>query len=216
MENFMDALWFKIVDLVEMTAAGLDLLFEPLHVLGPAAAISAIALAAVCVSKLLDWALPHTRRQRELEAEFNRLYRLRQEALDCGDPEKGKYLARNIDQAEMNGVYYNLFFEKLMRNLMTTYLPIFSFLAYVNEAYSPAALTAKFGISSVMTLPSLSGEAVAAGGVFWYLASVVAIFILWFAGGLLYGKMRRKNDAPEKRHSGPGPLTRQTASGSIG
>ena len=40
---------------------------------------------------------------------------LRQEAMACEDREKGKALARNIDQAQLNKAYYDYFFEGFVK-----------------------------------------------------------------------------------------------------
>jgi len=82
---------------------------------------------------------------KKLQKEFHHWYKMRQEALKCEDPAKAKLLAKNIDQAKLNKLYYDYFFEGLMNNLATLYLPIFILLAYVNEAYRSSNLSKLFG-----------------------------------------------------------------------
>ena len=99
-----------------------------------------------------------TKRYEKLKKEFAHWFKLRQEALACEDGEKGKLLARNIDQGKLNKVYYDYFFEGLLKNLLTIYLPVIIMAAYVNEAYQPNRLMAKFGEAYVFRIAGSDGE----------------------------------------------------------
>ena len=59
--------------------------------------------------------------------------------------EKGKALAKNIDQAQLNRVYYDYFFEGLMKSFITNVLPILVAASYVTAVYTPSALMQRFG-----------------------------------------------------------------------
>ena len=144
MEEFLDILWLKIVVGVQFAKHILDVIFGPLNALGPAFAIAIIALITVVITKFLSKRFK-TRRYKELRKQFEYWYGVRQEAQKCADPDKAKLLAKNIDQAKLNKLYYDYFFEGLLNNLATLYLPIFILLAYTNEAYRSSNLAKLFG-----------------------------------------------------------------------
>jgi len=123
MEDLLDGLWFKILDFTHYVANFLDLIFAPLNFFGPAVAISTIAFITVILTKILT-KIFKTKRYQKLQMEFSHWYNIRQEALKCEDYDKGKRLAKNIDQAKLNQVYYNYFFEGFMLGIATKYLPI--------------------------------------------------------------------------------------------
>jgi len=149
MENFMDAVWLKLMVLLHSAGKIIDLILTPLNPLGPAAIILILVIVTVAATKLLS-KVYKTKRYIKLEKEFKYWFNLRNEALANQDYEQGKALAKNIDQAELNKVYYNYFFEGLLNSLLTKYLPIFTMLAYVNEAFKTENLMKVFG--SVLAL----------------------------------------------------------------
>ena len=177
MDALMDTAWLKIVDFVGMLKTGLDWVISPLNALGPAAAVFVIALAAVIIAKVLTRTIK-TQRYADLKKEFQHWYHLRQEALKCDDSEKAAMLAKNIDQAKLNKVYYDYFFEGFMLSLVTKYLPILSFMAYVNDAYNPQNLVSLHGRSYLFKFGA-SGDPVLVGSVFWYLVCILSIYISW-------------------------------------
>lgn len=174
----MDSLWFKIEILIHHVKAFLDLIFGPLNALGPAPAIFIIALLTVLLTKLLS-AKFNTRRYKMLTEQFQYWYNVRQEASKFEDHEKAKRLARNIDQAELNRVYYDYFFEGLMKSLFTKYLPIFLMLAYVNDAYASGNLMKHFGREYIFQIPRSAGDPVRVGAVFWFAVSLFIIYMVW-------------------------------------
>lgn len=178
MEDALDSIWFKIVSLIHYLKTSLDVIFAPLNSLGPAFAIFIIALITVLIAKFLTKHFK-TKRYKQLQKEFVYYYNLRQEALKCEDREKGKLLAKNIDQAELNRVYYNYFLESFLSGLLTKYLPIFSFLAYVNEAYRPENLLKLFGRDYVFKFSNFGGEEILVGAAFWFVISILLIYLSW-------------------------------------
>jgi uncharacterized membrane protein (DUF106 family) len=178
MEEALDSLWFKIVAAVHYIKIFLDVIFAPLNSLGPAFAIFIIAFITVLIAKFLTKHFK-TKRYKKLQKEFVYYYNLRQEALKCEDREKGKLLAKNIDQAELNKVYYSYFLEGFLNGLLTKYLPIFSFLAYVNEAYRPKNLLKLFGREYVFKFSTFGGEEIVVGSVFWFVISILLIYLAW-------------------------------------
>jgi len=178
----MDALWLKIVVGVDVGAQILDHIFAPVNALGPVVAIAVIALVTLLIAKGLSRVYT-TRRYEELRREFQHWFSIREEALKSDDPEKGKLLAKNIDKDRLNKVYYDYFFEGLLKNLITTYLPVFLMLAYVNEAYKPANLLSNFGREYIFKLGEQNGEPILIGSVFWFV-------VILFAGYLMLGAAR--------------------------
>ena len=187
MEDFLDALWFKIVDLIHYIQSLLDAIFTPLNFFGPAIAISTIAFITVIITKILTKTFK-TKRYKELEKEFQYWYNVRQEALKCEDPKKGKLLAKNIDQVELNQVYYNYFIEGFFMSFATKCLPIIAFLAYVNEAYNPNNLLKLFGREYILRFTTFNGEIILIGAAFWFVISVLLIYLGWFIVGRIFSK----------------------------
>lgn len=181
MEAFMDDIWMRIVDAILYLKDLLDVVFGPLNDLGPAVAVSTVALITVLLTKFLS-RVYRTKRHRVLKEEFQHWYNMRQEALKCEDKERARLLAKNIDQAKLNRVYYDYFFESLLTNILTKYLPILIFAAYINESYNPQKLMTLFGRDFVFRFTFFGWEPIHVGGIFWYVLSLVGIYLLWYAG----------------------------------
>jgi len=193
MEELLDSLWFKIEILIRYLGSLLDFVFAPLDHLGPAVAISIIALIAVAVAKYFTGKFK-TRRYKELEKQFFHWYNVRQEAKKCDDPEKAKLLAQNIDQAKLNRVYYDYFLEGFLNNILTMYLPILLLLAYVNEAYSPGNLMKRFGREYIFKVNTSNGQAIFVGTVFWFIVSVLLVYLAWYVLGKVLAKPPEKKE----------------------
>ena len=187
-DKFMDVIWFKILVVIQYLKDLLDVVFGPLNVLGPVVAITAIALFAVMIAKVLT-KLFKTRRYVELQKEFTHWLNIRQEAVKCDDPQKAKLLAKNIDQAKLNRVYYDYFFEGLLNSIATKYLPILIFLAYVNEAYQPGNLLKLFGREYLFQIGSTGDNPIFVGSIFWFVISILALYLLTFAAKKIFHKV---------------------------
>jgi hypothetical protein len=185
MDSLLDTLWDQVLILSLKTAALIDTLLMPLNFLGPTAIIFLLALVAVSLSSLFS-ANYSTKRHQRLEKEFQYWFDLRQEATNHPEKEKGKAMAKNIDQAKLNRAYYDYFFEGLMKSLLTTWLPIFLILAYVNLSYNPAALAEKFSKETLFVLGTIRASAV-----FWYFVSLVVSFIMVASAKYLYKKRKQ-------------------------
>jgi hypothetical protein len=179
MEEFLDTLWFRIEVLIDYLRSFLDFLFGPLNSLGPAVAISTMALITVAVTKYFTKKFK-TKRYRELKKEFAHWYNVRQEATRCEDYEKGKLLAKNIDSVKLNKVYYDLFLEGLLNNVLTMYLPILLLLTYVNETYKSIHLLKQSGREYIFRLRGFNGDTFAVGAAFWFVLSLLFIYLCWF------------------------------------
>ena len=182
MEDFLDIIWFKIVVLINYLKEVLDYIFAPLNFLGPVLAIVTIAFLTVALAKFLT-KIYKTKRYQELEKQFVYYFKLRQKALQCEDSNKAKLLAKNIDEGKLNKVYYDYFFEGLLNSLLTKYLPIFSFLAYVNEAYSKSNLLALFGRGHIFRFENNGGDPVVIGAAFWFVISILLVYLAWYFAG---------------------------------
>jgi uncharacterized membrane protein (DUF106 family) len=179
MEEFLDIVWFKIIDFFHSVASLLDVVFAPLNAMGPAFTIFTIALLTVIITKFLTGTFK-TKRYQELKKEFEHWFNIRQEALKCDDFQKAKLLAKNIDQAKLNQVYWDYFLEGFLISLVTRLLPIFSFFAYVNEAYKLENLTKLFGREYVFKFKGVNQELFLVGAGLWFVLSLLLIYLAWF------------------------------------
>lgn len=159
-------------------ADGLDVLVAPFHFLGPGVIIFLLAVLTVLFTKSLNRMII-TKRYARLEKEFRHWYTVRHEAMTCEDREKGRAMAKNIDQAKLNKVYYDYFFEGLMLGLIRKIIPIFFMFAYINEYFKPQRLTEHFGQSYVFKINLTAGEPVVVGTIFWYFLSLLMVYLAW-------------------------------------
>jgi uncharacterized membrane protein (DUF106 family) len=196
MEEFLDILWLKIVVGVQFVKHILDVIFGPLNALGPAVAITIIAFITVIITKILSKRFK-TRRYKELRKQFEYWLGIRQEAQKCEDPAKARLLTKNIDQAKLNKLYYDYFFEGLLNNLATVYLPIFTLLAYINEAYRSTNLAKLFGRDYIFKFGGDPGQPVLIGAVFWFVLSLFLIYLGWYIVKKIYARYA----APAKQAS---------------
>jgi hypothetical protein len=193
MEDVLDIVWLKILLLIHAFVKGLDFIFTPLNPLGPAVVILVIVLLTVASTKFLS-RIYKTKRYLKLQKDFQYWYNLRNEALTCKDPEKGKALAKNIDQARLNKVYYDFFFEGLLNSIPTKYLPILIMLAYVNEAFKPDKLLKNFGREYIFKFVNFDGNVIKTGAVFWFVLSMLLVYLAWFVFEKLYFKYKKTEE----------------------
>ncbi len=198
METFLDRAW-------EYIAAGFvwlgNMLFDliaPLHFLGPVVVISLLALSTVILTKILQ---PYimTRRYKELERQFHYWYQLRAETMKIEDQTVGRRMARNIDQAELNRVYYDYFFEGLMLGLAGKVIPIFFMFGFVNEFYKPEQMRLYFGREYVVAIPTTGSEPLLAGPVFWYVLSILVSYVLWSVVSRIVAMIRSSAKTEQKK-----------------
>ena len=178
MDAFMDTLWNNILAMIQYGASLFDQLLSPLHVFGPICILTLLAVLTVMITKLLNRVII-TKRYVELEKEFKHWHELREEAMKCEDYDKGKRLARNIDQAKLNRVYYDYFLEGFLLGLVRNVLPIFTMVAYINEYYRAEELSRLFGKEYLFSIPSTGGEPVMVGAVFYYLTTLLLTYLVW-------------------------------------
>ncbi len=192
LDNFLDRVWMLIVSLFT-SFSDLFFLFTSLfHPLGGALTISIIAFLAVCLTKFLNRIII-TKRFIALEADFKHWHAVREEAGKCEDREKGRRLARNIDQAKLNQAYYDYFFEGLLLGVARKIIPLFFLFAFINETYRSERLEELFGHHYVIALPSTNGEPLLIGAVFWFILSVFFWYLVWYLFFKFFPASGKKN-----------------------
>ena len=160
MDAFLDTLWLKILAVIEFGFNLATGLLAHLNFMGPALLIFLIVVVLVAVTKIITRRYT-TRRYQRLKENYEHWFEVRRQAMSSEDPEKGKALAKNIDQAELNKAYYDFFFEGFLKNIITTVLPILLTAAFVVKAYGPANLEKTFGKPYVLEIARSGGEPVA-------------------------------------------------------
>ena len=194
MDEWLDIVWFKIVAAAQTAVGLMDVLVSPLNRLGPAIAILILSLVTAGLTKLFR-RLYTTKRYQKLKKEYEHWMAIRKEAMAVEDRDKGKRLARNIDQAKLNKVYYDYFFEGLLNNMLTTILPILLMAAYINEAYNPDKLLSLFGRPYVFRMPAFGAEGSPIGALLWFVLSLILIHVLW---ALCRRLIKKPDNIPKK------------------
>ena len=92
-----------------------------------------------------------------------------------------------------------------MNSLLTKYLPIFSFLAYVNKAYSSSNLLSLSGREYIFTFNGLDGQPLVIGAAFWFVLSILLVYLGWFIVKRIYSRhITGENNKPdEENYSSP-------------
>jgi hypothetical protein len=119
-----------------------------------------------------------TQRYFELKKEFEHWQGVRTEALNHPNPEKGKILARNIDQAELNKAYYDYFFEGMLKNIVSNVLPVLLGAAYIIKIYTPEILMDRFGQNCIFLI-TFGSKHIEVSSLFWYIICLMTGFILY-------------------------------------
>ena len=197
MDEFLDTLWFTILAGINTVVDLVNRILAPLNFLGPAVIIFLIVLVLVAFTKTLTRSYT-TKRYRKLKGNYEHWFDLRREAMAGKDREKGKALAKNIDQAELNKAYYDYFFEGFLKNMLTTILPLLLMAAYVARAYNPENLMKTFGQPHIFRFMGAGGKPVVVSAFFWFVISLLIIHILWFIGARVY-KKKFASDPPKDR-----------------
>ncbi|MBU0944326.1 MAG: hypothetical protein KJ804_00125 [Proteobacteria bacterium] len=210
METFLDVVWDKLYTTVLLLAENMDHLLSPVHtVAGPGAVLILLALATVVTTKFLG-KVCRTKRHARLEKDFNYWLSVREEALQCEDREKGKRMAKNIDQAKLNRSYYDYFFEGLLLSLITVYMPIFAVLSYVNTFYRAERLMVLTGKDYITSFNSSGNETTLIGAVFFFLVSLFSLYLSWFILQKVFAHLGRKKEAKEEKQTATTPYQVKT------
>ena len=177
MDGFLDRIWDVIYTFLNKTVVFMDTLFSPLEILGPGVVIFFLAFLIVLITRIIA-RFYVTKRYLTLKKEFEHWQGIRDEALKHPDREKGKRLARNIDKAELNKVYYDYFFEGLLKNFITNVIPILFMVTYVTTVYTPQTLLKRFGDKWVFSFSFGSSFQMNISSLLWFVICVFLLFIL--------------------------------------
>lgn len=174
----MDTLWDYLLAIMHYAATLLDQLLTPFHAFGPVFILTLLAFITVLITKTLNRFII-TKRYIELEKEFQHWYKIREEAMKGEDYDKAKGIAKNIDQAKLNRVYYDYFLEGFLLGLARNVLPIFIMVAYINESFRAEELTRLFGKGYLFALPATHGKHLQVGSVFYYIMALLLSYLAW-------------------------------------
>lgn len=177
MDNLMDKAWEHIEAAIYNAVIIIDRLISIFEFLGAPVLLFLIALGIVLSTRFISKHFV-TQRYKELKKEFEHWQSVRAQALNHPDPEKGKRLARNIDQAELNKAYYDYFFEGMLKNILCNVLPILVTAAYLIKTYTPEVLLERFGQAHVFLL-TFGHTRIEVSSLFWYVISLLVCYILY-------------------------------------
>ena len=178
MNDALDNVWFWIEDTIFKTAELLDAVILPLHFLGPEIIIFLLVLICILFSRFFKKHF-NTGRYTRLKENFDHWYHLRQEAMNHEETQKGRAIAKNIDQAELNRAYYDFFFESLLKSMITTWLPLLCTLAYVNHTFTPQMLDLYFGRPALFMVNGHDLLPWHIPAIFWFFVSLLVIYALF-------------------------------------
>jgi len=178
MDDFLDSVWEPIEAFLSSSVVFIDALFSPLEILGPGFVIFVLAFLVVIFTRILARSYV-TKRYVKLEKEFQHWKGVREEAMKHPDREKGKGLAKNIDQAQLNRAYYDYFFEGLLKHFVVNVLPILLMVSYVTKVYTPDALLERFGEKWVFSFSFGSSSQVNVSSMLWFVICLVLSFMLF-------------------------------------
>ena len=188
MDGFLDRVWEVILNFLNKSVVFIDNIFSPLEFLGPGVVIFLMAFLIVCITRVVSRYYV-TKRFITLKKEFKHWQGIREEAMKHPDREKGKRLARNIDKAELNKVYYDYFFEGLLKNFITNVIPILFMATYVTTVYTPATLLKRFGDEWVFSFSFGESFHMDISSLFWFVICIILSFILFIILKLVFKKL---------------------------
>lgn len=191
MNSFLDNVWGYIEFFLNYVIGIMDRAFSPLEAIGPWFVIFILAFSVVIFTRIMA-RFYVTKRHISLEKEFYHWKNIRDEAMKQQDREKGKALAKNIDQAQLNKAYYDFFFEGLLKNFITNVLPILLIAAYVVKVYTPATLLTRFGKQWIFSFSIGPSFQMDINSLFWFLICLILSFILFAVLKMIYRKRYAK------------------------
>ncbi|MFK5954119.1 MAG: hypothetical protein QM498_13735 [Desulfobacterium sp.] len=195
MNDMLDNVWFGIEAAIQNIAGFMDALLLTLQFLGPEMIIFFLVLLCITLTRFFKKHF-NTRRYVLLKENFDHWFELRQEAMNHKESKKGRAIAKNIDQAELNRAYYDLFFEGLLKSLITTWLPLLCTLAYVNRTFTPGGLMQWFGRPGLFMLnghPILPWDI---PSIFWFFISLLLVYALFPAMAWLQKTIKKETLRP--------------------
>jgi len=194
MDDFLDRVWDLIEVFLNSTVVFLDAVFSPLEILGPAVVIFFLAFLVVIFTRIIG-KLYVTKRYSQLEKEFKHWQGVREEAMKHPDREKGKILAKNVDQAELNKAYYDYFFEGLLKHFIVNVLPILLMVVYITKVYTPQTLLSRFGKEWVFSFSFGSSSQTNISSLLWFIICLILSFILFAVLKRVFKKRYAKKES---------------------
>ena len=196
MDNFMDRAWELILVFFSKAALVVDTMFSPLEIFGPGLVIFSLSFFVILITRLIS-RFYVTKRYVELKKNFQYWQSIREEAMKLPDREKGKGIAKNIDQAELNRAYYDYFFESLLKHFLTNVIPILFMASYVTTTYTPETLMEKFGKEWVFTFEFSSSSPINMSSLFWFIICIFLSLILYGVLKKIVTRFAKKKNAQE-------------------
>ncbi|MBT3176955.1 MAG: hypothetical protein HOG03_17755 [Desulfobacula sp.] len=178
MDSFLDRAWNVIYVFLSNTVVFMDSLFSPLEILGPEFVIFVLAFFVVIFTRIIG-KFYVTKRYIKLKKDYKHWQGVREEAMKHPDRKKGKALAKNVDQAELNKAYYDYFFEGLLKHFMVNVLPILLVVSYVTTVYTPANLLERFGKQWVFSFSFGSSSTVNVSSMLWFVICIILSYIIF-------------------------------------
>ncbi len=191
MDDFLDRVWEPIEAFLNGAVVFMDTLFSPLEVFGPAVVIFILAFLVVIITRTIA-RLYVTKRYIHLEKQFKYWQGVREEAMKHPDREKGKTLAKNIDQAELNKAYYDYFFEGLLKHFIVNVLPILLMVSYITKVYSPQALLSRFGKEWIFSFSFGASSQTNVSSLLWFVICLILSYILFAVLKMVFKKRYAK------------------------
>ena len=195
MDEMLDNVWFGIEAAIHNIAQFMDALLLPLQFLGPELIIFCLVLVCVTLSRVFKKHF-NTRRYVRLKDNFDHWFELRQEAMNHAESKKGRAIAKNIDQAELNRAYYDFFFEGLLKSLITTWLPLLCTLAYVNRTFTREGLMQWFGRPGLFMVNGQTIFPWEIPSIFWFFISLLLVYALFPAMAWVRKTVKNKTLRP--------------------
>jgi uncharacterized membrane protein (DUF106 family) len=193
MNDGMDRIWEFIEAFLNNIVVFLDIALAPLEVLGPGVVIFVLAFLVVVFTRIIA-RFYVTQRSVKLEKEFRYWQGIREEAMKHPIREKGKTLAKNVDQAQLNRAYYDYFFEGMLKHFLVNVLPILLMVSYVTKVYTPQTLLQRFGERWIFSFSLGSFSQVNVSSMLWLVICFVLSFILFAVLKMVF----KKRDAKKK------------------
>ena len=188
-------MWEPIEAFLNGAVVFIDTLFAPLEIFGPAVVIFTLAFLVVIITRTIAQFYV-TKRYIKLEKQYNYWQGIREEAMKHPDMEKGKRLAKNIDQAELNKAYYDYFFEGLLKHFIVNVFPILLMVSYITKVYTPQNLLKRFGEEYIFSFSFGSSSPINVSSMLWFVICLILSFILFAVLKKIFKKNRSvKNES---------------------
>jgi Na+-transporting methylmalonyl-CoA/oxaloacetate decarboxylase gamma subunit len=187
MDDVMDRIWAFIEAFLNNTVVFLDNSLTPLETLGPGVVIFVLSFLVVLFTRAVSRVYV-TQRSVKLEKEYRYWRGIREEAMKHPVREKGKALAKNVDQAQLNRAYYDYFFEGMLKHFLVNVLPILLMVSYVTKVYTPQTLLQRFGEPWIFSFSLGASAQVNVSSMLWLVICFVLSFILFAVLKMVFKK----------------------------